>query len=79
MRGKPSDVLFNPDRFRIALDAPALADSCIAAAAIVAKKMIPSTSAASTGTGHSPGDTAMTVALQIWSATAIQGTRLPQV
>ena len=66
---------FNPDRFRIALAAPALAGSCIA---IVAKKMIPSTPAASTGTDHSPGDTAMTVALQIWSATAIQGTLLQQ-
>ena len=62
------------------LDAPALADSCIAAAAVVAKKLTPSTPAASTGTGrHSPGDTAMTVALQIWSATAMWGTLLLQV
>jgi hypothetical protein len=79
MRGKPSDVLFNPDRFRIAVAALALAGSRIVAAAFVAKKMIPSTPAASTGTDQSPGDTAMTVALRIWSATAIQGTLLLQV
>ena len=64
----------------MALDAPALAGSCIAAAAVVEKKMTQSTPATSTGTGrHSPGDTAMTVALQIWSATAMWGTLLLQV
>lgn len=80
MRVEPGGVLFHPDHFRMALDAPALAGSCIAAvavAAVVAKKMTQSTPAASTGTGrHSPGDTAMTVALQIWSATAMWGTLL---
>jgi len=79
MRGKPSDILFNPDHFRIAAAAPALAGSCIAAAVVVAKKMTPSTPAASTGTGRSRGDIAMTVALQIWSVMAIQGTLLLKV
>ena len=76
MRGEPSDVLFCSDRFRMALAAPALAGSCIG---VVAKKMTPSTPAASIGTGHSPGDTAMAVALQIWSATAMSGTLPLQV
>jgi len=71
---RANDVLFCPDRFRIA--ALALVGLYIAAAAVAEKRMIPNMPAAGTGTGHNPVDTAMTVILQSWSGTAMSGTLL---
>lgn len=71
---RANDVLFCPDRFRIA--ALALVGPYIAAAVVAEKRMIPNMPAAGTETGHSLVDIAMTGTLQSWSATVMWGTLL---